>query len=174
MIDLLGAVVADPDRGDPPLLAGADHELPEPAGLIRRVRRSVDQPEVEVVGLQLPQTAGEGLLLVADAPGRDLGGQENLLPVEPGIPQGLADPGLVAVAVSGVDVPVAALDRCAHGGGHVVTSDVPRAEPDDRQLVPAADVDGHLLGHQARPHNLGQCPPASTARAAREHSGCTS
>ena len=73
--------------------------------------RPVDEVQVDVPEVEVGQTtakAGEdlaGAVVLA----LELGGDEDLLPVEPRIPYGLPDLSLVAVVQRGVDQPIAGL-----------------------------------------------------------------
>ena len=132
LVEVGRAEVGHADRPGEPALLRPLHAGPRPH---RAALRPVHQVQVHLVDAELAQA----LLGLGDrvlAARVELGGDEHLVARHAAVPQRLADAGLVAVGLRGVDVPVTELKRHAHGvrAGRPV-GNLPDAEPEHGQLV---------------------------------------
>jgi hypothetical protein len=139
-VEVVRVEVGDPDRAHPARGALLDQHLPgvhEALGVHRE--RPVDQHQVEVVGAEVVEAAGDrvaGGLRGVGAVG-ELGGEVHLPARQAAGCHRLADAALVAVHLGGVDVPVARLQRRQRRRLRCVRRDLPRAEAElgDRGAV---------------------------------------
>jgi hypothetical protein len=132
-----GAPVADADRARQAVLVGALERRPLLPGL---AGGPVDEVEVDPVEVEQAQAVLERPAGVAGA-GEQLGGDEHLFARDAAGGERAADRLLVAVELGRVDVPVAGLERPAHG----VLGLPPRAHLEDAQAEQRhADAVGEL------------------------------
>ena len=117
----------------------------------------VDQIQIQPLQAQVRQGAVQGgphlVGLVAVVP--ELAGDPQLLalyePIGEGLPQRLADLGLVAVDGGGIEVAVAQLQGGAHRGGGAFGRQAPGAEAQGGHGVAVGERQGgHGAGHRAR------------------------
>jgi hypothetical protein len=101
----------------------------------------VHEPQVDVVGREGGEAPLERPSLSARVAGLQLGGDEELLPGDPAVADGLADVGLVPVHRGRVDEPVADVERVANGAVALAPGHLPRAEADERHGRTAAQRD---------------------------------
>ena len=101
----------------------------------------MDQVEVDVVEPEPLEAGLERLarLLVAVVVVEALRGDEDVVAVEPGGPERLADLRLVAVGGGGVNVPVAGLERARDGLGRLAGRDQEDAEAELGDLNAVAE-----------------------------------
>jgi hypothetical protein len=134
------------------LLGAARHRHAAPLG-----QGPVDQVEVQLFEAQVRQGALKGrphlVGLVAVVP--ELAGDPQLLAlheaVGEGLPQGLADLGLVAIDRGGIEVAVAQRQGGAHRGGGELGRQAPGAEAQGGHGVAAGEgKDRHWAGHRVR------------------------
>src|SRR6185437_3887339 len=164
--------VGHADRAGPPVAVELLQGLPgrHEVAVVPRGQRPVDQEQVDVVGAERlqrylecdPGVVGQ-VRVVAQ-----LAGDEHIAAVKPGLRDGLADLLLVAVALRGVDVPVAGLQRRHHGLDRVLRLDLEDAEAELRDLLAVVQRDVRYRGHD-RSHSSsdGRWPMGPTGNAAR-------
>src|SRR5215831_6192226 len=172
-VDLGERVVAHPYRAHPALAPQVQQFLPDMAELAAR-RRPVHQPQVHVVGAERPQAGGQRGALPVGAAGRQLGGEEHRVPVQPALGQGVSDLALVAVHGRGVDVPVAGLQRGEHRLASRPAAQLPSPEPDHWHLDAAGQRACrycHRLSHETqcalRPRRHTRRVPVRAVRSAK-------
>jgi hypothetical protein len=107
--------VADPDI---PCPTGRPHRFQRPQGLGQRNARigPMDQQQIDIIRAQPAQAVGgrsrqigAGKLVIPN-----LGGQKNVASVDARFGDRLPHPGLVVIGLSGIDMPVAQIQRGAH------------------------------------------------------------
>ena len=110
----------------------------------------MDEVEVEVVEAEPLQArvegAQRGVATLVVVP--DLGRHEQVVAVDAGLGDGLADGGLVVVELGGVDVSVADLESGRDGCLGLGRGDLEDAEPDLRDLDAVVEGQGGYLGGQ--------------------------
>ncbi len=150
--DAVRIEVADAEGTD---AAGAVQLLHRPPGAVDVSVGLVDQVEVQIVELQLVHRALErGLCaLIAGVLHPELGGNEDLAPVDPAVPDRRADRLLVAIGRGGVEQAVADVESVADAPlafGRVGNLEDP--ETQDRHLDTVVQRDGRIgAGHRSFP-----------------------
>jgi hypothetical protein len=110
LLEMVQAVVADPDASDLTRLDGLDERLPDALAVDGSTVRGVDQHEIDVVYtgvLQALVDLGLGLLIAEPLGRRDLGGVEDVGPGDATLLHCGADTGFIAVEDGRVHMSVA-------------------------------------------------------------------
>jgi hypothetical protein len=148
-VEMVGLEVRHADRADQPLLLEVDERLPRLDVQVLRRNGPVDEVEIDEIELEPVEAGPERLLcvlitvVVVEALRRD----EDVVAVEAGGAERLADLRLVLVGGRRVDVAVADLERAGDGLGGLVGRHLEDAEAELGDLHAVAERDvGNLAG----------------------------
>src|SRR5579863_2340551 len=168
-IELGDAEVGNANRSRMATFAGELHPRPCPGrsagGPVNEVQIDVVEPEPVEASLDF----GGGVLPTR----KELRRHEHLVARHAAFAQGPPDAFLVAVRLSGVDVPVTGLERPSDGvdASHTVR-DLPNAEPENRHLLSVGEraipINGSFSRHRNSPHIRGASAVTEPDRKARE------
>ena len=165
-LQVLDLEVRDADRARAAVLAELLERPPgrDVVAVVERGEGPVDEEQVDVVEAQLGERAVErpaGVVGPVEAVVQ-LAGHEDVAAVEPGRADRLADAPLVAVHLGGVDVPVADLQRLAHGAAVSPGSIWKTPKPSCGIELPSfRSIFGTLMRSALRP---GHCPKQGPRR----------
>jgi hypothetical protein len=142
LIDLRRAVVADPNSAREALLSELRESLP--SGHAGAVRGPVHEPQINIISAERVEAAFQSAALRSGLPGRQLGGDEDLVSWQPGFVKCNSQLSFVAVDGCGIEVAVAGLKRPSDGVARATAAQAPCAQSYDRHCDVAGKFDGGL------------------------------
>jgi len=150
-LEVMDLEVGHPNAAGPAVGLELLQRLPggDEVAVVAGGQRPVDEEQVDVVGAQIRQRLVEGPAGVIRAVKTvvELAGDEHVATVDTRIPDALTDAFLVAVHLSGVDVPVADLHRRANGRCGLFRGNLVHPEPQLRDLMAVVQGDERDAAH---------------------------